>query len=539
MAGADYVGDQGLHAAVERWRGAVEPLGHARRPGGDPRRSALVVLDAQRFFCDPASHAHLPALAHVLPRIRELVHGFEEAGSPVLYTRHALAEGEDPGRMGDWWGDVVREGTLESRLSPALDAPPRAQVLRKTRYDAFEGTDLDGRLRSAGVTTVVLAGVMTHLCCETTARAAFGRGYHVAVAMDGTASTDEEFHLGSLRALAHGFAQVRTAAQLLRWRRAGGHQEGADTAPPRAAAAASGYDVAVVGAGPAGLAAAVQATRQGLSVELFEAHLPGGLLRQADRVENYLGVGCQPGAALARRIVAQAEQAGVRVRTQRIERVEILEGGAFAVVPEASPPEPCRAVILATGTAPRPAGIPGEGDPAGAWLFYGVRELLESASTPGDALVVGGGDAAFDQAIQLRRRGWRVTILMRGDRPRALGLLCDRAEALGIALRRRIRVTAFTGDGDGLAATWRSGENSGTLRAHRALVAVGREPSLPRIVPHAGAPGEEEVTDLEGRFDGLFLAGDLRRGRHRQAAMATGDGVEAAMAAARYLEEPR
>jgi bifunctional isochorismate lyase / aryl carrier protein len=539
MAGTDYVGDQGLRAAVERWRSAVEPHGHARRPGGDPRHSALLILDAQGFFCDPTSHAHLPALPHVLPRIRELAHGFDEAGSPVLYTRHALAEGEDPGRMGDWWGDVVREGTPESRLSPDLDVLPRAQVLRKTRYDAFEGTDLDERLRGAGVTTVVLAGVMTHLCCETTARAAFGRGYHVAVAMDGTASTDEDFHLGALRALAHGFAQVRSVAQLLTWRRTGGDREDAGPAPHAADTPVGGYDVAVVGAGPAGLAAAVQATRQRLSVGLFEAHLPGGLLRQADRVENYLGVGCPTGATLARRIVAQAEQAGVRMRAQRVERVEILGDGSFTVVPEASPPEPCRAVILATGTAPRPAGIPGEGERTRARLFYGVRELSASTPTAGDALVVGGGDAAFDQAIQLRRMGWRVTILMRGDHPRALGLLCDRAEALGIELRRRTHVTAITGDDEGLVATWRCAENSGTLRAHRALVAVGRQPSLPRIVSHAGARVAEGVTALEGRFEGLFLAGDLRRGRYRQVAMATGDGIQAAMAAARYLEKQR
>lgn len=536
MAGTDYVGELGLPRSTARWADAVEPHVHPRRPEGDPGRSALLVLDVQGFFCDPASHAHLPVITHVLPRIRELVRAFEEAGSPVLYTRHALAHGEDPGRMGGWWGDVVREGTPGSRLAAGLATAPGAQVLRKTRYDAFEGTDLDGRLLSAGVTTVVVAGVMTHLCCETTARAAFGRGYHVAVASDGTASTDEDLHVGSLRGLAHGFAQVRTVAQLLRWRRGDGGPEVVGPAPLGVDVETSQYDVVVVGAGPAGLAAAVQATRQGLSVGLFEAHLPGGLLRQADRVENYLGAGCGSGEALVRRMVAQARRAGVCARARRVEQVEILEGGGFSVTPEASPAVRCRAVILATGTAARRAGIPGERELDGQRLFHGVRELLDSAADASDAVIVGGGDAAFDQAIQLRRRGWRVTILMRGDRPMALGLLLDRAEALEIELRSRTEVTSLAQDGDGLVATWRRDGNSGTLRAHRALVAVGREPSMPRIVSHGGGREEEIVNAFDDPVEGLFRAGDLRRGRYRQAAMAAGDGVEAAMAAARLLE---
>jgi len=217
VAGVDYLDGGGLDDALSRWLDAVADVDRAGRPAGDPAHAALVVLDLQAFFCDPASHAHLPAARHVLPRVATLARAFRDAGSPVIFTRHALAEGEDPGRMGDWWGDVVREGQPRAALWPAAGALPGDPVLRKTTYDAFAGTGLAARLADAGITSVVLAGVMTHLCVETTARAAFLRGLFVQVAADGTASADEALHVGALRSLAHGFARVRSCRALARW----------------------------------------------------------------------------------------------------------------------------------------------------------------------------------------------------------------------------------------------------------------------------------------------------------------------------------
>ena len=536
MTGQDYVGEPGLSAAAPRWMRRVAPYTHSKRPSGDPARCALLVLDLQGFFCAPDSHAHLPAVRHVVPVVRALTHALADAGSPVLYTRHALSAPDDAGRMGDWWGDIVRDGTPEATLWPDLAVPDDAQVLRKTRYDAFAGTDLDRRLRAAGVTTVVLTGVLTHLCVETTARAAFALGYHVVVAADATASADEELHVGALRALAHGFAQVRIAEEIIAWRR-GSEIAHAFPVSPVAVRDHDRHDVVVIGAGPAGLAAATQARRQRLSVGLFEAHQPGGLLRQANLVENYLGVGACSGADLVARFVDQAERAGAHIRPGRVDLVALQEAGGIRITLENDEVVHCRAVILATGSTPRMAGIEGEADLAHKRLFYGVRELLESTSTSGGVLVVGGGDAAADQAVQLRRRGWRPVLVVRGDRLRALALLRERVEALGIEIRHDTVLTRVEATGDGIIAAWRSRENSGTLHAHRVLVAVGRDPAVPRVVDGGGAT-VRDLADLAAA-DGVYLAGDLHRGRFRQAAMAAGDGVEAAMAVAAALETDR
>ena len=115
--------------------------------------------------------------------------------------------------MGVWWNAPIYQSDPSSRLDPRMDARGCA-ILRKSRYSAFAGTRLEKMLRKEGVRTVAIAGVMTHLCCETTARDAFMQDLGVAFLMDATATQDEALHLSSLRTLADGFAEVMTCREL-------------------------------------------------------------------------------------------------------------------------------------------------------------------------------------------------------------------------------------------------------------------------------------------------------------------------------------
>jgi isochorismate hydrolase len=167
-------------------------------------RSALLVLDVQEYFLRPTSHAFIPSAPAILPNLQLLITNYRAANRPIIFTRH-LNTDADAAMMSRWWRDVIRADAPDSVLSPALDTSAGV-IIEKSQYDAFYRTQLDDVLRERGVEQVVVTGVMTHLCCETTARSAFTRGFEVFFCVDGTATYTEEVHRSSLLNLSHGFA---------------------------------------------------------------------------------------------------------------------------------------------------------------------------------------------------------------------------------------------------------------------------------------------------------------------------------------------
>ncbi len=180
-----------------------------------PSSSALLVIDMQEYFLSENSHAFIAASKAITPNVKALIAAFREAKLPVIFTRHSLLENEEPGIMGRWWADVIKEESELSHIS-ALFAPLSSEtVIRKTRYNAFYKTKLEEIFKKKRIKSVVITGVMTHLCCETTAREAFTRDYEVFFVVDATATQNEELHLSTLRTLSHGFAVPITTEQIL------------------------------------------------------------------------------------------------------------------------------------------------------------------------------------------------------------------------------------------------------------------------------------------------------------------------------------
>ncbi len=178
-------------------------------------KSALLVVDMQLFFLDPASPTYTCGGPAVIPAVSRLIAAFRAAERPVIFTKHVHhADGLDSGVMGWWWKGMCVEGSPESEIHPELAPRPREKVVLKHRYSAFYDTDLATVLRCLGVEDVVVCGIMTNLCCESTARDAYFRDYRVFVPADGTGSIDEELHVASLMNLAFGFASVTTAGAI-------------------------------------------------------------------------------------------------------------------------------------------------------------------------------------------------------------------------------------------------------------------------------------------------------------------------------------
>ncbi len=168
-----------------------------------PESSALLVLDMQNFFLDDQSHAYIPSTAPIIGNISRLIDLYSQNDLPVIFTRHVNTKA-DAKLMSTWWRDILKEGDPLSEITPSLNQA-NAKLITKSQYDAFFETKLESILNEAGVKQLVVTGVMTHLCCETTARAAFVRGYEVFFPVDGTATYNRDFHRSSFLTLSHGF----------------------------------------------------------------------------------------------------------------------------------------------------------------------------------------------------------------------------------------------------------------------------------------------------------------------------------------------
>ncbi|MCJ7436045.1 MAG: cysteine hydrolase [Anaerolineales bacterium] len=174
---------------------------------------ALLVLDMQDYFCAADSHAYIPSVKAILPGVARLIKAFHVQDLPIIFTRH-LNTDENAGRMASWWRAMLRPEDSLSQIVSELDTSA-GLVIEKSQYDAFHETCLDETLRAKQVSQVVIAGVMTHICCETTARSAFMRGFEALFLIDGCATYNLAFHRASLLNLAHGFARLVCVNEVL------------------------------------------------------------------------------------------------------------------------------------------------------------------------------------------------------------------------------------------------------------------------------------------------------------------------------------
>jgi len=175
--------------------------------------TALLVIDCQNYFFDPASPAYLPASRKILPRMNKLIALAQHRKWPVVFTVHGPSC--SPGNlMLSKWRHLPKG--RQCGLHQALDVPLKAKVLHKQHYSAFIGTELEKYLNRRGIGRVVLCGAMTHLCVDTTARHAFMLGFKPVIIHDACCSKNWALHRASLLALGHGFAEITSTAKIIK-----------------------------------------------------------------------------------------------------------------------------------------------------------------------------------------------------------------------------------------------------------------------------------------------------------------------------------
>lgn len=180
-----------------------------------PLNCALLVIDMINYFAEPGGRCYLPVVPVVTQRIKRIVSAWRNIDGTVIFTRHGHSGKNDLGMMGKFYTNNININLPESEIIKDLSPLPDEKVIIKTTYDAFHHTDLKDYLANSDIEQVLVTGLLTHLCCETTARSAFCNGFEVYFAADATAATTEELHTGSLAALADGFAVVMSGKEII------------------------------------------------------------------------------------------------------------------------------------------------------------------------------------------------------------------------------------------------------------------------------------------------------------------------------------
>lgn len=300
------------------------------------------------------------------------------------------------------------------------------------------------------------------------------------------------------------------------------------------------YDVAIIGAGPAGLTAAMYAARAGLSTALIESISPGGQLAQTEHLENYPGFTLsESGYELSNIMHKQAEHFGAETIYDEVTQVDFDANPKVLTMSYGT--VHARAVIVATGARPAKLGIAHEDELKGRGLSY-CATCDGNFFKGRDVCIVGGGDTAAADAIYLARICSSVTVFVRSDALRATAIYHDALNELpNVHIKFNTIVTELQQENEAVSGVkirnTQTGEQA-EVPVAAVFIAVGTTPNTEFL------DGKLEldytahiVADEMGKTSvpGVFAAGDVRTKVLRQVSTGVGDGANAADAAADYL----
>lgn len=301
------------------------------------------------------------------------------------------------------------------------------------------------------------------------------------------------------------------------------------------------FDVAIVGAGPAGMTAAVYASRADLSTVMIERGMPGGQMANTEEVENFPGFDFVTGPDLSTKMFEHAKKFGAEYQYGDIKSIE--DKGDYKVINLGNKEITAYAVIISTGAEYKKIGVPGEQELGGRGVSYCA--VCDGAFFKGKKLyVIGGGDSAVEEGTFLTKFADSVTIVHRRDELRAQKILQDRAfknDKVDFIWSHTLK-TINEKDGKVGSLTLESTKDGSeqTVDADGVFIYIGMKP-LTAPFEDLGITNETGyiVTndDMSTFIPGIYAAGDVREKGLRQIVTATGDGSIAAQSANAYIEQ--
>jgi thioredoxin reductase (NADPH) len=309
------------------------------------------------------------------------------------------------------------------------------------------------------------------------------------------------------------------------------------------------FDTIIIGGGPAGLCAAMYAGRGMLKAVLLESKIPGGELLNTEKIEDYPGFESILGRDLAERMTSHAKKFGAEIRQSTVDGIQRQPDGTFEVTTLEGDTYRAPTVILTAGGTPTKLEVPGEAEYAGFGVSYCA--VCDGAFFRKQIIaVVGGGDAAVEEADYLTRYAEKVYLIHRRDQLRASKILQERLFAnpkIEVLWNRKVlRITGREQAGlrevTGMTLKDTITGQESSLPVTGCFVFIGFKPNTGLIREHfRHDPGGYIITDerMMTSIPGLFAAGDLRVQLTRQVTTAVGDATTAAIAVEKYLAERR
>ncbi|MGI6125684.1 MAG: thioredoxin-disulfide reductase [Planifilum sp.] len=300
------------------------------------------------------------------------------------------------------------------------------------------------------------------------------------------------------------------------------------------------YDVIIIGAGPAGMTAAVYAARANLDTLMLERGVPGGQMANTEEIENYPGFDHILGPDLANKMLEHAKKFGAQYQFGEVK--QIVDGTPYKKVVTGKETYLAKAVIIASGAEHRKLGVPGEEELAGRGVSYCA--VCDGAFfRDKELVVVGGGDSAVEEGVFLTKFASKVTIIHRRDQLRAQKILQERAfKNEKVEFIWDTVVEEILGD-EAVRGVKLYNRKTGERRefpCDGVFIYIGTDP-LTDWVRDLGITNDEGYIEtderMRTRLKGIFAAGDVREKNLRQVVTATSDGSIAAMEAQQYIEE--
>ena len=298
-------------------------------------------------------------------------------------------------------------------------------------------------------------------------------------------------------------------------------------------------DIIIVGAGPAGLSAAIYARRAGMNTVVYEAESYGGQIINTPEIENYPAIAKISGFDFADGLYKQAEALGAEIKFDKVTEIRPVEGG-FEVATEYSGTETCKAVVLAVGAKNRHMGIAREEELTGKGVSYCAT--CDGAFYKGKTVAVtGGGNTAVEDAIYLCGMAEKVYLVHRRNEFRAEETLVNAAKAIeNLEFVTPYVVKELKGEPKLSSVVLENREDGSEkeLTVDGLFVAIGQEPATASFKDLVTLTGGyiEAGEDCRTNVPGIFAAGDGRTKKVRQLTTACADGAVAALAAVDFIK---